>query len=108
MHSIRFGSFAISVTKEIRHLTKLLESIIYKSNSIFQNLFAEPRFYSLIMFDQDCTLRSTILEAYLSVLCLKEPPASVVGWTITALGRMFNALGAEKSEVKLIIPINMH
>lgn len=32
-----------------------------------------------------------ILEAHLSVLSLKEPPPSVIGWTITALEHMYNA-----------------
>lgn len=39
----------------------------------------------------DRALCSSILEAHLSVLKLKEPPPSVIGWTITALQHMYNA-----------------
>ncbi|XP_027059446.1 focadhesin-like [Pocillopora damicornis] len=81
-----------------RELLKNLSRLVYVISSSKMKEFYEEGLTELWRKSTDCTLRSTILEAYLSVLCLKEPPASVVGWTITALERMFNALGAEKSE----------
>lgn len=51
----------------------------------------------LTFANQNAVLWTTIFEAHLSVLRLKEPPPSVIGWTVTALEHIYNACSEEST-----------
>ncbi|XP_044183101.1 focadhesin-like isoform X2 [Acropora millepora] len=74
-----------------RELLQNLSRLVYiVSPSKIRDLY-EGIFSNLWRNETDGSLRRDILEAHLSVLRLKEPPPSVIGWTITALQDLYHS-----------------
>jgi len=74
-----------------RELLENLSRLVYVISSPKLREFYEGTLSEPWRNGKDRSLWRAILEAHISVLNLKDPPASVIGWTITALEQMYNA-----------------
>ncbi|XP_068741397.1 focadhesin-like [Montipora capricornis] len=82
-----------------KELLQNLSSLVYvisssKMREFYEGTLSDP--WRNNKMDSD--LWRVILEAHLTVLRLKDPPPSVIGWTISALRHMYNACTEESTD----------
>jgi len=79
-------------------LLKNLPRLVYVISSSKMKEFYEGTLSEPWRNGTDCALWTAILEAHFSVLQLKEPPPSVIGWTIAALEHVYNSCAEGRAD----------
>lgn len=81
-----------------REVLQKLPRLVYVLSSSKLRQFYERTLSEPWTNETNADLWTTIFEAHLSVLRLKEPPPSVIGWTVTALEHIYNACSEENTD----------